>query len=209
MHPSSPETSKLKLCAQLFMTFTKIAPTTFGGGYAILPVLDREVVEHWHWLEETEMNEITALAGAAPGGIGVNAAGLIGYRIAGLPGLIASIIGISLPTIIIMLVICLGISKYSSHPLVHAALSGIKPAVIALIAFAAIRMGRRTLKDLFSWTAMSVCALLLLFTPIHPVLVLVLGTIAGLVVEWMRMRSTSPPKSHRHKQKYQQTSHHS
>ncbi|WP_324254119.1 chromate transporter [Paenibacillus sp. 1001270B_150601_E10] len=207
MDRASQQPSRLKLCGQLFMTFTKIAPTTFGGGYAILPVLDREVVEHHQWLNEDEMNEITALAGAAPGGIGVNAAGLIGYRIGGLPGLVASIIGISLPTILIMLIICLGVAKYSSQPLVQAALTGIKPAVIALIAFAAIRMGRRTLKEAFAWIAMSVCALLLLFTPIHPILVLVLGTLAGLVVEWLRMRMTMPPKSQGHN--VQQSSHHS
>ncbi len=73
---------KLRLCGKLFVSFLKIGPTTFGGGYAILPVIDKEVTERRGWLGSKEMSEMTALSGAAPGGIGVNVAALVGYRVA-------------------------------------------------------------------------------------------------------------------------------
>lgn len=119
--------NQIQLSLKLFTSFLKIGPTTFGGGYAILHVIDKEFTEHRKWLSSQEMTEITALSGAAPGGIGVNVAALIGYRIAGIPGLLCSIFGISMPTTLIMLMLCATASGLSDNPLIQAALMGIKP----------------------------------------------------------------------------------
>ncbi|MEC0372941.1 chromate transporter [Paenibacillus chibensis] len=175
--------SKVRLCAKLFVSFLKIGPTTFGGGYAILPVIDREVTEYRKWLSPKEMSEITALSGAAPGGIGVNVAALAGYRIAGIPGLLSAVAGISLPTILIMLILCVAASGFSGNRYVQAALHGIKPTVVALIVYAAIRMKKQALHNAVTWGVAVTCLLLLLFFPVQPLLVLVIGIIIGLVAE--------------------------
>lgn len=175
--------SKFRLCAKLFVSFLKIGPTTFGGGYAILPVIDREVTEYRKWLSPKEMSEITALSGAAPGGIGVNVAALAGYRIAGIPGLLSAVAGISLPTILIMLILCVAASGFSGNRYVQAALHGIKPTVVALIVYAAIRMKKQALHNAVTWGVAVTCLLLLLFFPVQPLLVLVIGIIIGLVAE--------------------------
>ncbi|BFH17302.1 chromate transporter [Paenibacillus melissococcoides] len=176
------------LLLQLFTTFLKIGPTTFGGGYAILPVIDREVTQKRRWLDEQEMGEITALSGAAPGGIGLNVAALVGFRIAGLPGLIAAIMGIALPTVLIMLALGVAAAWFRANPYVQGAIAGIKPAVIALIVYAAFGMGRDALRHVFGWTVSLLSVALLLWTPFNPIAVLAIGAAAGLVAEWFRHR---------------------
>lgn len=189
---------KRSLLLQLFLTFSKIGPTTFGGGYAILPVIEREIAEKRQWLREDDMGEITALAGTAPGGIGVNVAALVGYRIAGLSGLAAAVIGISLPTIAIMLLLCIGAAGFRDQPYVQAALTGIKPAVVALIGYAAFRLGSRTLNNGFAWGITLTSLALLFWTSIHPIAVLVLGAATGLVLEWMNRGSFLRNHPHDH-----------
>ncbi|WP_028533608.1 chromate transporter [Paenibacillus sp. UNC217MF] len=180
---------KRTLLLQLFLTFSQIGPTTFGGGYAILPVIEREIAEKRKWLEADDMGEITALAGAAPGGIGVNVAALVGYRIAGLSGLAAAVIGISLPTIAIMLLLCAGAAGLRDQPYVQAALFGIKPAIVALIVYAAVRLGTRTLTNVFTWTITLTTLALLFWTSLHPVIMLAIGAAAGLVLNWITRSS--------------------
>ncbi|PZM64066.1 chromate transporter [Paenibacillus dendritiformis] len=191
------------LLLQLFITFLKIGPTTFGGGYAILPVIDREVTKKRQWLEAQEMGEITALSGAAPGGIGLNVAALVGYRIAGLPGLIAAITGIAMPTVLIMLALGMTTAWFRTNPYVQGALAGIKPTVIALIVYAAFRMGRDALRHVFGWTVSLLSVALLLWTPFNPIAVLAIGAAAGLVAEWFRHR-----RLRRHKDPYAASSLH-
>ncbi len=175
--------NKLRLSGQLFISFLKIGPTTFGGGYAILPVIDKEVTEYRKWLTPKEMSEITALSGAAPGGIGVNVAALAGYRIAGIPGLLSAVAGISLPTILIMLILCAAASGFSDNRYVQAALHGIKPTVVALIVYAAVRMRKQALHNAITWGVAITCLLLLLFFPVQPLFVLAIGIVIGLVAK--------------------------
>ncbi|WP_232277654.1 chromate transporter [Paenibacillus sp. 481] len=184
--------STVTLLLQLFLTFLKISPTTFGGGYAILPVIDREVTVRRAWLSLDEMSEMTALAGAAPGGIAVNIAALVGYRLAGIAGLFAAVVGITLPTLAVMLLICFGAAEVRDNSYAQAALAGIKPAVAALIVFAAIRLGQRTLRHSFAWATTITFALLLLWTNVHPLIVLALGAAAGLAAQRFNLRPLHP-----------------
>ncbi|MCJ8014055.1 chromate transporter [Paenibacillus sp. KQZ6P-2] len=186
--------NKLSLSAKLFVSFLKIGPTTFGGGYAILPVIDKELTEHRKWLSPKEMSEITALSGAAPGGIGVNVAALAGYRIAGIPGLLSAVIGISMPTILIMLILCAAASGFSDNRYVQAALHGIKPTVVALIVYAAIRMRKQALHNPVTWGVSATCLILLLFFPVQPLFVLGIGIVIGLVAEAVYTSKSSSGK---------------
>jgi len=138
---------RISLLFQLFWVFVRIGPVTFGGGYAMIPMIEREISAKRKWLGEEEMDEILSLAGAAPGGVGVNAAAFIGYRLAGVKGAIAAIAGIMIPTFIIVCLLSAVYSQLADQPKVIAAMKGINGAVIALILVAAYRMAKNAIID--------------------------------------------------------------
>lgn len=125
---------------QLFFTFAKIGTFTIGGGYAMIPLIQREVVDNQHWLEEEEFMNMIALAQAAPGVIAVNSAIFLGYRLAGWRGLISSVLGAVLPSFVIILLIAMAFRNIREIPQVEAIMKGMRPAVVGLLAAAVIRM---------------------------------------------------------------------
>lgn len=125
---------------KLFWTYIKIGTFTIGGGYAMLPLIEREVVDKHHWIDEQEFLDMIALAQAAPGLIAVNSAIFIGWRIYKWRGLLATILGAVLPSFIIILLIAILFRDIRQYPVVEAVFKGIRPAVVALIAAAVIRM---------------------------------------------------------------------
>src|SRR5690625_145419 len=123
----------------LFVTFFLIGAVSFGGGYAILPVIEREVVLDYQWMTSLEFADSIALAGMAPGSISVNAAIYVGYHVAGLPGAILSTIGIVLPSIIIIIFVLVFFYRWFRHRHVKSFFYGLRPIITGLIAYAAIR----------------------------------------------------------------------
>lgn len=128
---------------RLFWTYLKIGTFTLGGGYAMLPLIQREVVDRHHWLDEREFLNMMALAQAAPGLIAVNSAIFIGHRLNGWKGVIACVIGAVLPSIVCILLIAIYLTQFKDLPAIEAIFKGIRPAVVALIVAAVIRMIRK------------------------------------------------------------------
>ncbi|WP_051217382.1 chromate transporter [Paenibacillus assamensis] len=188
MQSSSSLFTTSQLCFQLFLSFIKISPTTFGGGYAILPVIHREITDRRGWITPNEMHEITAIAGATPGGVAINIAALVGYRMAGIRGLLASVTAISLPTVMIMLVLSILAAIYQHSPFLEAAMLGIQPAIIALIAYAAIRMHKDVLRSRAAWITFGGSCILLLWTALNPVIVIACGMVAGCLVHYFQWK---------------------
>ncbi|MHA0857756.1 chromate transporter [Paenibacillus sp. CMAA1364] len=172
----------LTLLFQLFWTFLRIGPVTFGGGYAMIPMIEREVTDKRGWLDETEMDDILSLAGSAPGGVGVNASAFIGYRLAGVLGAIVAIAGITIPTVIIVCLLSLGYSKFDDLPKVDAAMKGIHGAIIALILIAAYRMGKNALFDKTTAALAVSVMLILLVMNVNPIYMIATGLIVGFVL---------------------------
>ncbi|WP_339314195.1 chromate transporter [Paenibacillus sp. FSL R10-2734] len=172
---------KLSLLFQLFWVFVRIGPVTFGGGYAMIPMIEREISAKRKWLGEEEMDEILSLAGAAPGGVGVNAAAFIGYRLAGVKGAIAAIAGITIPTFMIVCVLSAVYSQLAEEPKVIAAMKGIHGAVIALILVAAYRMAKNAIFDKTTAVTAIVIPIVLLVFGINPIYVIAVGLIIGFV----------------------------
>jgi chromate transporter len=181
MHQLPSETG-LKLLWQLFWSFFKISPVSFGGGYAMLPVIEREVMTYRGWVTSDEMSEVVSISGAAPGGIGVNAAAFIGYKVMGWRGLLAAVAGIMLPTFIIVLGLGIFFSNMRDNPKVMGALQGIQMAVIALIAYAGVCMARSAIIDRMTAVLLFAGLTLLLFPGIHPILLIPLGIVMGIVI---------------------------
>ncbi|MBQ9523240.1 MAG: chromate transporter [Paludibacteraceae bacterium] len=125
---------------RLFWTYIKIGTFTLGGGYAMLPLIEREVVDKNHWLDGKEFLNMIALAQAAPGLIAVNSAIFIGHRLAGWKGVVACVLGATLPSIIMILLIAMYLTRFKDLPAVEAVFKGVRPAVVALIAATVIRL---------------------------------------------------------------------
>lgn len=178
----------MKLIFSIFLTFFKLSPITFGGGYAMIPVIQREIVEEKRWLDEEEVTDLFALAGAIPGAIAINAATFIGHRIAGISGAIAATIGVMIPTFFIVVALSLFYVFFSGHPKVEAAFEGIRPAVVALIVFAAWKMRKSTVVDKTTFAAAAVAFSLLLFLHMHPILVIIIGGISGVLLIGLKDR---------------------
>ena len=124
----------------------KIGTFTLGGGYAMLPLIQREVVDRRGWIDEEEFLNMIALAQAAPGIIAVNSAIFIGWRIGGWRGVAGAVLGAVLPSFVIILLIAMVFSEWKELPAVEAAFKGIRPAVVALIAAPLVKLARNAMK---------------------------------------------------------------
>lgn len=193
---------KLHIWVQLFWVFVRIGPSTFGGGYAMMPVIEREVVEKRKWIAERELADVVSLAGSAPGGVGINAAAFIGYRRAGIPGAAMAVIGVTLPTFIIVILLSLFYLKFQDNPKVEAALKGVHGAVVALIVMAAYRMAKAAIFDKTTVAMAALALITLLLLPVTPLLVVAVGIAAGiclvLVKEKAGMKAETEKPSSRH-----------
>ena len=119
-------TSKGKLLWQLFSSMFYLSAFTFGGGYVIITLMKNKFVDKYHWLEETEMLDLTALAQSAPGAIAVNASILVGWRLAGLVGMLTAVIATVLPPLLVLSVISLFYAAFAANPYVNLVLAGMQ-----------------------------------------------------------------------------------
>lgn len=132
---------------RLFFTFAKVGVMTFGGGYAMLPILQREVVEKKHWATDEELADYFAIGQCTPGIIAVNTATFIGRKYKGIPGGIIATLGVVFPSLIIIMVIAAFLTNFADIPAVKNALAGVNACVVALIASSVVKLGKTTLKD--------------------------------------------------------------
>lgn len=130
----------------LFTSTFSISAFTFGGGYVIIPLMRKKFVEQFHWIEEEEMLDLTAIAQSAPGAIAVNASILVGYRLAGFLGAMVTVAGTILPPLIILSVVSLAYAAFQSSLIVKLLLRGMQAGVAAVIADVTITMGWDILK---------------------------------------------------------------
>ena len=137
----------MNIYADLFLTFAKVGVCTFGGGYAMLPILQREVVEKKGWATDEELTDYFAVGQCTPGIIAVNTATFIGYKHKGILGGILTTLGVVFPSLLIITAIAAFLSNFAEYPVVQHALTGINAAVVALIASSVLKLGKSTLKN--------------------------------------------------------------
>lgn len=180
----------MHICWDLFLTFARIGAFTFGGGYAMLSLLDHEVVEKKGWITEDELTEMTVIAESTPGPIAINCATYTGQRVAGVKGAVIATFGMVLPSFLIILLISYFVENLLSYPVVEHAFRGIRIAVALVIIRAAVRMIRKMLKSSESrrmsilFTAVFFCVVFCMnvfgvqFSTIYLILIAGLGGIA-------------------------------
>ncbi|MDQ0413349.1 chromate transporter [Mesobacillus stamsii] len=172
---------KWKLLFELFVVFFKIGPISFGGGYAMIPLIEREIIDKKKWIRSEEVSEVFAIAGTAPGAIAVNAAIFIGYRLAGFLGALAAMIGVLLPTTAIVMLLGSLYFLFKDNALVEGAFLGIRAAVVGLITYAGIKVARTSIIDKPTFILFFLILLSLLFLHLNPILAIFIGALAGIL----------------------------
>lgn len=170
---------------ELYLAFCKIGLFSIGGGYVMLPLIQKEVIERHGWLTIHEFVDLLAVAEMTPGPVAINAATFIGFRTGGLLGAALATAGVVTPSVIIMLLAAAFLRRFYEHRLVRAAFQGLRPAVIALVISAAVFVARAALTDFVSVAISCLALLLLLFTRLHPVIVLFSAALAGLGLHYL------------------------
>ena len=169
---------------QLFWAYLKIGLFGFGGGYALLSLIQYEVVEKYQWLSLSEFTDIVAVSQMTPGPIGINSATYIGYTVTGnVFGAITATLAVCLPSFILVLIIAKAYRKFRSNPYVEDAFQGLRPATVGFIAASALLlMTPANFVDYKSFVLFGIAFLLLWFKKIHPILLIVLAGVSGLVL---------------------------
>lgn len=172
----------------LFWTFAKIGCFTFGGGYAMLPMLQKEVVEKNDWATEKEIMDYFAIGQCTPGVIAVNTATFIGYKKRGLLGGIAATLGIISPSIIIITLIATLLSNFSDYPIVQSAFSGIRIIVGSLILKVVVNMYQSSIVDRLCLAIFSISLIMGLFTKLSPIYFVILSALIGIVIQSRKVK---------------------
>jgi len=167
---------------QLYLAFLKIGLFSIGGGYVMLPLIQKEIIESHGWLTLPEFVDILAIAEMTPGPIAINSATFIGFRTGGIPGALLATAGVVTPSLVLMVLAASILRRFYENQWVRAAFSGLRPAVVALIVGAAVFVGRASILDPLSAVIAAAVFVLLVFTRLHPILVLLLSAVSGLLL---------------------------
>ncbi len=173
--------SKIKRCLSLFIQFFKIGAFTFGGGYAMIPIMQKEFVDSHHYIEKEDILDIIAISQSTPGAISVNSATFIGQHIAGFWGSVFATIGLILPPYIFILIISSVLGWFESQKYVQYAFMGIQAGVLALITKAMIAMFRQCPKNTLAYILMLGSLAASVIFDINLIIVLITCAVIGLV----------------------------
>ena len=164
-----------------FKTFFKIGAFTFGGGYAMIPIIESEIVEKRKWISKDEFVDLIAVARSCPGVFAINLSTFIGYKMKRVPGAICTTLATALPSFIIILLIALFFHSFQDNPVVESIFKGIRPAVVALIAVPTWNMA---LSAKVSWTNCWIpilSALLIWAMGVNPIFIILAAGIGGFL----------------------------
>ena len=167
---------------ELFRAFFRVGILTFGGGYAMLPILRREVVESHGWCTDEELADYYAVGQCTPGVIAVNTATFIGYKLAGIPGGIAATYSVTLPSLIIILIIAAVLRNFAELPVVINAFAGIRVAVVALVLNAVLRLLKTSVVDKLTLCIFAAVLLIAVIFSVSPVLLVLAAGLLGVIV---------------------------
>jgi chromate transporter len=179
----------MKEYLDIFFTFMKVGAMTFGGGYAMLPILQREVLEKRGWITEAEMIDYYAMGQCLPGVIMVNTSVFIGQKQKGVPGGIVAALGAVFPSLVIITVIATFLTAFSDVAVVKNAFAGIRVCVVVLIINAVVKLWKTAIVD---WKCMAIFLIvggLSIFTNISPVLFVIAASAAGILLKSLEART--------------------
>jgi len=175
----------ITIVLSLFISYFKIGLFSFGGGYAMLPLMEKEIIDVHQWLNTSEFIDIIAVAEMTPGPIAINSATFVGYRVGGLAGSLAATMGVIFPSLIILIAAISFLARFRHHPRFRSFLEGLRPAVIALICLAAVFVSEEAFIGGKGWKEGVIAAatfVLIMHTRLHPIIAIVLAAAAGILI---------------------------
>ena len=180
----------MKKYIDLFLAFAKMGVMTFGGGYAMLPMLERELIDNRGWTTNEELMDYFAVAQCTPGVIAVNTATFIGYKLYGNLGGIVATLGVVFPSLVIITIIAAFIQNFAHLPAVQSAFAGIRVCVCVLILNAVVKLWKKSVVDwktLLIFIAVFACSV---FLDVSPVVYVIAAALAGIVVKELEARKS-------------------
>lgn len=170
----------MNLYLEIFTTFSKIGTFTIGGGYAMLPLIQKEVVEKKGWLSKEDFLDVLAISQSAPGVFAINISIFVGERLKGFKGGVVAALGSTLPSFVIILLIAMFFSSFKDNEVVNSIFMGIRPAVVALIAVPLIGMSKTINMNRYTSLIPIATLLLIVLLGISPIYLIMAGAILGL-----------------------------
>lgn len=171
----------MELLIRLFIAFLKIGTFSFGGGYAMLPFIQNEIVDKNNWININEFMDIIGISQMTPGPIAINSATFVGYKLSGVLGSIMATLGVVFTSFILVSIINKMLEKFKESSIIKSALLGMRPVLIALIIKAFIDLAKESYLDLKSLIIATIIGLVLLSKKVHPIMVIVIAAIIGLI----------------------------
>ncbi len=175
------EKNRFEFLFEMFMTFFKIGMFTFGGGYAMIPLMEEEIIHKKEWMKKEDIMDLFAVSETVPGSIAINTSTFIGYSLAGGVGAITAMVGVVLPSFLIITAIAAFFGAISGNHMVDAAFLGIRCAVVALIWKSAGGFFKSSIKEKKDIVLLISTVLILLFTSIHPVIVMAIAALLSVL----------------------------
>lgn len=181
----------MKLFWELIKSFVKIGTFTFGGGYAMLPLLQKEIVDKHHWCTEEELLDYFAVGQCTPGVIAVNTATFIGYNLKGVAGGVVATAAVVFPSIVIILTIASLLQNFSDIAMVQHALAGIRIAVCILIFNAIVKLFKSGIKDTIGILIFLLALFATFFNILPTIVIVILSATAGILIQLIKARKES------------------
>ena len=186
----------MKRLAEIFWVFFKIGLFTIGGGYAMLPIIQKEVVETKGWMTDEEFLDAISLTNSLPGPLATNSATFVGYRVARARGSLAAVLGAATPSVLIILLIAVVFNNIMDYPVVQYIFDGIRPAVVALILYAVIKLAKSAkVGEYFNWVVALCGFVAIAVFGLHPILVVVCAAAYGLFVRGRVVKAVDARKN--------------
>ncbi|MDP2859711.1 MAG: chromate transporter [Bacillota bacterium] len=181
------------LCRTLFWTFLKVGAFTFGGGYAMIPLIRQELCANVRLMGDDDFVDALAVVQCSPGAVAINTAVFVGQKLAGTPGALAAAAGAALPSFVILLAIAMVLGRVTQVQLLERIFTGVRPAVVALIASAALKLSRSAIKSRLDLVVAAIGLIALSVLHAHPAVVIIGAILAGLALSgtaWLVARRT-------------------
>ncbi|MEG2018013.1 MAG: chromate transporter [Clostridium sp.] len=172
----------MKELFKMFLTFFKIGSFTFGGGYAMIPLIEREVVDNNKWISKNEFIDIIAISQSFPGALAINSCTFIGYKIGGIAGGILGLLGVALPSFLIILLIAMAFSKFRDMYIVELIFNGINAAVPLLILVGVNSLAQVLPKTATNIIIVIITVLLSVFLNVSPVYIILIAALYGIFI---------------------------
>ena len=183
--------SKLRQFVELYLAFLKIGAFTFGGGLAMMPIMQRELIEKRGWLTDEELIDYFAIGQSTPGIIAVNVATFVGYKRLGVLGGIIGTLGVVTPSWVIIMILAGAISSVDKYPVAQKALKGINVAVAALLTSVIVKFSKKTIKSVWNAVLMLTAFALIYFFKVQSVWIIIASLVIGCLITMYKQKKAA------------------